>query len=102
MAEDHRFLQPHGTKATMVEIMQVRSTDAASLDPYDDLSRAEGAGLTFLHTQIFGSMNDNCAHDGLSDDRGEEGVAGKMGRKVVANELAHRLPGLHRATAMMG
>jgi hypothetical protein len=42
VTEDHGLAHPHGAEATMVEIMQIRSADAAGLDGDLDLARSQG------------------------------------------------------------
>jgi hypothetical protein len=46
----------------MVEIVQVGSADAASLDGNLDLARAWCFGFAFLDPKVAGSMNDDSFH----------------------------------------
>src|SRR4051812_11809513 len=60
--EDHRLLQPHGAKAAIEIVMQVRAANAASLNSHRHLA---GAGLRRRHIldpQIPLRMKHRCAH----------------------------------------
>ena len=69
MTEDHRLAHPHRAEAAMVEIMQIRSADAAGLDGDLDLSRTGRLGFAFLDPKIAGGMNDDGFHGCTPDMR---------------------------------
>jgi len=62
VTEDHGLAHPHGAEATMVEIMQIRSADAASLDSDLDLARTGRLWFALLDPKIAGRMNDDGFH----------------------------------------
>ena len=62
VTEDHRLAHPHRAEAAMVEIMQIRSADAAGLDGDLDLSRTGCLGFALLDPQIASRMNDDGFH----------------------------------------
>ena len=46
VAENHRFLQPHGAEAAVVVIVEIRAADAAESDAHADILRAERRART--------------------------------------------------------
>jgi len=62
VAQGHRFLDAHRTETTVLEIVQIRSADAAKGDPHLQLTRA---GLFFfqrIDAQVLGSVADHGFH----------------------------------------
>jgi len=62
MAQRHRLLEPHGAEAAVLEIMQVRATDATKGHAHLQLARS---GLFFvqrIHAQVFGGVTDHGFH----------------------------------------
>ena len=62
VTEDHGLAHPHGAEAAMVEIMQIRSADAAGLDGDLDLSFTCGLRFAFLDPKVAGGVNDDGFH----------------------------------------
>ncbi len=62
MSQHHRLADPDRSESTVMVIVQIRSADAASLDPDVDLVRAGLLFLAVLDAQIFRCMNDDGAH----------------------------------------
>jgi hypothetical protein len=62
MTEDHRLAHPHGAEAAMVEVVQIRSADAAGLDGYLDLAGGGRLDFAFLDPEVAGCMNDDGFH----------------------------------------
>jgi hypothetical protein len=60
--KDHRFLKPNRSKSAVIKVVQIGSANAADLDPDHDLSRPNLTDFLLLETQVFGGMNDECAH----------------------------------------
>ena len=62
VAEHHRLLDPHGTEAAVLVVVQVGTADAAAAHAHLQLIGAERRGFIGFDAQIAGSVNDECFH----------------------------------------
>ena len=59
MPKHHRFLDAHSAKTALMVIMQVRTTNTATLDLYFDLMRRQFGHCNGFNTQIMRSVHNN-------------------------------------------
>jgi hypothetical protein len=64
VAQDHRFLDPHGAKAAILVVVQVGPADAARPDADHHLAQSGGRVRDLVDAQVARRVDDCGFHDG--------------------------------------